>query len=327
MLLSDTRSIAVSSERSGGPGTGDELLGATISGYLILSRLGRGAQGLVYLARDTKLNRHVALKFLLPQWCRDESTLERFLGEAQADAAARHANLCTIHSLESAADGQPFIVMAYYNGQTLKQRLRDGRLPVDQALEIAAQVADGLAAAHERGIVHRDIKPGNVMLAEDGVKILDFGLARRADSRVPADQSSIVGTGAYMSPEQCRGDSVDARTDVWSTGVMLYEMLAGEPPFGMGNPDIVGYTIRHEEPRRLSEHVRGVSSELEAVVARALRKDPRHRFQAARDLARALRRVQAARTSTPALWFERALNSLRQWRTARSARVQASQGC
>ena len=327
MLVNDTRSIAASSGRSAAPGTGDELLGTMVSGYLILSRLGRGAQGLVYLARDTKLNRQVALKFLLPQWCRDEPTLERFQLEAQACAAATHTNLCTIHGLETAADGQPFIVMAYYDGQTLKQRLGQGRLPLDQALEIAAQVAEGLATAHDQGIIHRDIKPGNVMLTENGVKVLDFGLARLADSPEPTDQSSIVGTGAYMSPGQCRGDAVDGRTDIWSIGVMLYEMLTGVPPFGTGNPDIVGYTIRHAEPRPFSEYVRGVSSELEAVVVRALRKDARLRFQTARDLARALRRVQATKASTPAHWIERVLNSLWQWRAARSARVQASPGC
>src|SRR5688572_12663040 len=173
--------------------------------------------GVVYAARDTKLGRRVALKFLPPQWSHDESAKQRFIREAQAASATDHPNICTIHDIGTAADGQLFIVMAHYDGQTLKARLEGGRLAVDEAVEIAAQIAEGLAKAHSQGVVHRDIKPGNLMLTENGVKILDFGLAKFADVRLKLTlEGSTIGTIAYMSPEQARGEEADARSDVRS---------------------------------------------------------------------------------------------------------------
>ena len=161
----------------------DPLVGTTVAHYDVVARLGGGGMGVVYAARDTKLGRRVALKFLPPQWSHDESAKQRFMREAQAASATDHPNICTIHDIASADDGQLFIVMAHYDGETLKSRLERGRLTVDEALEIAAQVAEGLAKAHGQGVVHRDIKPGNLMLTENGVKILDFGLAKFADAR------------------------------------------------------------------------------------------------------------------------------------------------
>src|SRR5262249_6305792 len=175
--------------------------------------------GIVYQARAAKLGRLVALKFLPAQWSHDETAKQRFIREAQAASATDHPNICTIYDIESADDGQLFIVMAYYDGQTLKQRLESGPLAAEDALQIATQVAEGLAKAHARGIVHRDIKPGNLMLTENGVKILDFGLAKFADSLQLTVAGSTLGTVAYMSPEQARGEEADARSDLWGIGV------------------------------------------------------------------------------------------------------------
>src|SRR5688500_3380273 len=187
--------------------------------------------GVVYQAIDRKLGRSVALMFLPQQWSHDEGAKQRFIREAQAASATHHPNICIIHDIATADDGQLFIVMGYYEGPTLKQRLEGGPLPVDEALDIATQVADGLAKAHAQGVVHRDIKPGNLILSDDGVRIVDFGLATFVDALQLTTEGSTIGTAAYMSPEQIRGEEVDARTDVWALGVVLYQMLVGHPPF------------------------------------------------------------------------------------------------
>jgi tetratricopeptide (TPR) repeat protein len=264
-----------------------------VAQYEVVGRLGGGGMGVVYTARDTKLGRRVALKFLPPQWSHDESAKERFIREAQAASATDHPNICTIHDIATADDGQLFIVMAHYEGETLKQRLERGPLPLEEAIDIAAQVAEGLAKAHAQGVVHRDIKPGNLMLTEDGVKILDFGLAKLADARLKLTlEGSTVGTIAYMSPEQVRGDEADVRSDVWAAGVVLYEMLAGTAPFRGGYPEAIAHAIKNDPPAPLRTARPEVSEALEQVAFRALHKDPNVRFQSARDLARALRRLQ-----------------------------------
>jgi len=182
--------------------------------------------GVVYLAKDTKLERTVALKFLPPRWMHDEGAKQRFVREAQAASATNHRNICIIHDIGQTDDGQLFIVMAYYDGQTLKQKLERGPLPIPEALEIATEVAEGLAKAHAQGVVHRDIKPGNLIVTDDGVKILDFGLAKLADAALKLTvEGSTLGTVAYMSPEQARGEEADERSDIWALGVVLYEML------------------------------------------------------------------------------------------------------
>jgi tetratricopeptide (TPR) repeat protein len=272
--------------------TGDPLVGTTVAHYDVDARLGGGGMGVVYAARDTKLGRRVALKFLPPQWSHDESAKQRFMREAQAASATDHPNICTIHDIGTAGDGQLFIVMAHYDGQTLKARLESGRLSVDEAVEIAAQVAEGLAKAHSHGVVHRDIKPGNLMLTEDAVKILDFGLAKFADARLKLTlEGSTIGTIAYMSPEQTRGDEADARSDVWAVGVVLYEMLTGEVPFRGGYPEAIAHAIKNDVPPPIRPKVPAVSEALEQLVFRALHKEPAVR-QSARELARALRAVQ-----------------------------------
>src|SRR5688572_20218580 len=175
----------------------DPLIDSTVAHYQVLARLGSGAMGVVYKARDTKLGRLVALKFLPPEWSHDEDAKQRFVREAQAASSTDHANICTIHDIQSTDDGRLFIVMAFYDGGSLKQRLAKGPLTVAEALDAATQVADGIARAHAAGVVHRDLKPGNVMLTEDAVKIVDFGLATLAGSVQLTDAGSSLGTVAY----------------------------------------------------------------------------------------------------------------------------------
>jgi len=267
----------------------DPLIGKTLEQYTVLGKLGGGGMGVVYRAKDAKLGRQVALKFLPPQWSHDETAKQRFIREAQAASATDHPNICTIHDIESTADGQLFIVMAHYEGQTLKERLEAGALPLDQALQIASEVAEGLAKAHTQGVVHRDIKPGNLFLTEDGVRILDFGLAKFADSLQLTIAGTTVGTVAYMSPEQTRGEDADVRSDVWAVGVVLYEMLTGEPPFKGGDAEAISHAIRNDPPPMLRAEEREIPEPVERLVLKALDKNPSERYQTARELARDLR--------------------------------------
>ena len=270
----------------------DPFVGRTIAQYEILARVGGGAMGVVYQARDTKLGRLVALKFLPQQWSHDDAAKQRFVREAQAASATQHPNICTIHDIETADDGQLFIVMAFYEGPTLKQRLEHGPMGLDEALEIATQLADGLAKAHAQGVIHRDIKPGNVILTEEGVRILDFGLAMFADALQLTVQNSTLGTVAYMSPEQIRGETVDARSDVWAAGVVLYEMLVGHVPFRGTHAEAIGYAIRNDAPTPLRSERPGIPEDVEQLVFRALHKDRSVRFSSGRELARTLRQVR-----------------------------------
>ena len=270
----------------------DALIGQTIGSYVIVARVGGGGMGVVYQARDTRLGRIVALKFLPPQWSHDDEARQRFVREAQAASATSHPNICTIHDIETAPDGQLFIVMAYYEGQTLKQRLASGPLTIDEALDIATQIADGLAKAHAQNVVHRDIKPGNVMLTEDGVRIVDFGLATFADALKLTVEHSTLGTAAYMSPEQVRGLAADARSDVWAVGVILYEMLTGRVPFQGSHAEAIAYAVRNETPAPIRASRPEVAEEIEHLVFRAMHKEPGIRFANGRELARALRQVR-----------------------------------
>jgi serine/threonine protein kinase len=203
------------------------LIGRLVSHYRILKKLGEGGMGVVYKAEDTKLKRTVALKFLLTELTRNEEDKRRFIQEAQAASALDHQNICTIHEIDETEKGQSFIVMNYYEGQTLKDKIKDQRfLPAEasaqvgkikDAVDISIQIAQGLAKAHEKGIIHRDIKPANIMITTDGVvKILDFGIAKLAGQTLHTKTGSTLGTVAYMSPEQVQGGDVDHRTDIWS---------------------------------------------------------------------------------------------------------------
>jgi tetratricopeptide (TPR) repeat protein len=223
---------------------------ATIGRYRVVRRLGRGGMGVVYLAHDERLDRPVALKLLPPWLSADEAAARRFIEEAKAASALDHPYIITIYEIGETSDGRLFLAMAYHDGETLRERIARGPLPVDEAVGLVTQVAEGLAAAHRKGIVHRDIKPENLLVTTDGiVKILDFGLAK-VDGQVLTRPGATPGTVAYMSPEQTRGDAVDLRTDLWSLGVVLYEMLAGQRPF-RGPEAAVIHGIRQAQPPAL----------------------------------------------------------------------------
>ncbi len=208
-----------------------QIIGQTVSHYQVHDKLGGGGMGVVYRAEETQLGRTVALKILPPYLSADDDAKMRFIQEAKAASALDHTNICTIYEIGETGAGQLFIAMAFYDGETLKKKIARGPLPLDKALDYAAQMTHGLAKAHARGIVHRDIKPANVMVTDRGrVKIVDFGLAKMADVSL-TQTGTTLGTVAYMSPEQALGEKVDHRTDLWSLGVVLYEMLTGERPF------------------------------------------------------------------------------------------------
>ncbi|NOR16029.1 MAG: protein kinase, partial [Candidatus Aminicenantes bacterium] len=224
-----------------------------ISHYKILEKIGEGGMGVVYKAEDTKLKRTVALKFLPTQFMRDKEARARFFREAQAAAALDHPNICTVHEIDE-EDDQTFIAMNYVPGQSLQDKIRLGPLETDEALEIALQVAEGLKEAHSQGIIHRDIKPGNILLSEKGqVKITDFGLAKLSWGVDLTKTAAIMGTMAYMSPEQATGEKVDHRSDIWSFGCMLYEMITGNRPFEVADDRAVIHAILHKDPRPISK--------------------------------------------------------------------------
>ena len=271
--------------------------------YRIISHLSAGGMGEVYLAEDTSLRRKVALKFLPLVLTKNKAHLRRFEVEARAVAALSHPNVCVIHEVIQSEDGRHCIVMEYIDGMTLRERMTQGRINVNEALDITLQIAAALASAHARGIVHRDIKPENVMLREDGyVKVLDFGLAKLADPRsepinTEAETRAIdlktmpgvlLGTVAYMSPEQARGLQVDARTDIWSLGVVLYEMLAARKPFAGPTPTDVIISIAERQPDSLEKSV-PEASPLQPIITKTLAKDRNDRYQTAEELLLALK--------------------------------------
>ena len=275
------------------------MIGKTVSHYMILEKLGEGGMGVVYKAEDTRLKRNVALKFLRPDLTRDEESKLRFIAEAQAASALEHPNICNIHQIDETADGRLFICMACYDGATVKTKLEGGPLDWQDAVRITAQALEGLARAHGFGMVHRDIKPANIMVTAQGdVKILDFGVAKLSGQTRLTRSGMSTGTAAYMSPEQARGEDVDHRSDLWSLGVSLYEMVTGAVPFkGEYEPAVV-YAILHESPKAVSAVRSGVPAGLERVIDRAMRKNAGERYQRAEDMLADLRALVAG-SETP----------------------------
>lgn len=261
------------------------MIGQTISHYQILEKLDQGGMGVVYKAEDTRLKRMVALKFLLPQFTLNDEAKERFLHEAQAASALSHQNICAIHDIDETDEGQIFIVMDCYEGETLKQKIQRGPLSIEESRTIAMQIAEGLSQAHEKNIVHRDIKSSNIFITSDGVvKILDFGLAKLDSQTQLTKTGTTIGTVAYMSPEQAMGQSVDHRTDIWSLGVILYEMIASRLPFKGEYEQAVIYSILNETPQPLSTSRPEVPLDLIATIDACLQKAPSARYQSAHDL-------------------------------------------
>ena len=247
--------------------------------YKIIEEIGRGGMGVVSKAEDTRLDRTVALKFLSSELTQDEEAKQRFVQEAKAAAALNHPNISIIHEIDEHL-GQTFIAMEYIQGRSLKHRLEEGPLDVEEAKDIALQVAEGLKEAHDKGIIHRDIKPANIMLTEKGqAKITDFGLAKLSGGADLTKASTIMGTVAYMSPEQAKGEAVDHRTDIWSLAAMLYEMLSGERPFQKAQEQALIYAILNDKPTPLSMIRSDIPSYMEKVIEKALAKKSKERYQ------------------------------------------------
>lgn len=280
------------------------MIGSIVSHYKILEKLGVGGMGVVYKAEDSKLKRTVALKFLPDVFSSDDDAKKRFINEAQAASALQHNNICTIHDINETDEGQIFICMDCYEGETLKKKIEQGPIKIDEAIEILLQISTGLQKAHEKGIIHRDIKPANIFLTKDNVvKVLDFGLAKLSGQSMLTKTGSTLGTLAYMSPEQLKSSEVDSRADIFSLGVVFYEMLTGKLPFKGDYESALMYSIVNDEPEPLEKHIPDVSSELTHIVSRALEKSPNDRYRTMDDLLIDLKRLKrdTSKVSVPVI--------------------------
>ncbi|MGE5433143.1 MAG: protein kinase domain-containing protein [Syntrophomonadaceae bacterium] len=275
------------------------MTGQIISHYKVLEKLGEGGMGIVYKAEDLKLKRIVALKLLPQSFTRDEHSKKRFLNEAQTASSLQHNNICTIHEIDELQDGGLFIVMDYYEGETLKNKISNGPLEISEITDFMIQIAEGLKKAHENGIIHRDIKPANIFITIDGtVKILDFGLAKKKDQTLLTRIGARFGTIEYMSPEQIKGEKVDLRTDIWSLGVVLYEMLTGEHPFKADYEQAVIYLILNQEPEDPKEFRSDIPEKLLRILENSIAKEREDRYEDLSYLLEDLKNVTQKEEST-----------------------------
>ena len=298
-------------EQGAGPVAADLLLteglapGQTLGAYVVVREIGRGGMGVVYLARDTRLDRDVAIKMLPPELRHNPRGRERLRQEARAAAAVPHAGIAHVYALEEDEHGTGYVVSEYVDGRTLREELQEGALPPDRAVATALQIASAAAAAHARGVVHRDLKPENVIRARDGsVKVLDFGLARLTSSAESAGArltltGTLMGTPAYMSPEQLRGSEAGAATDIFALGLLLHEMLTGQHAFGVAGNAPMGAMARilEAEPNPLPVAVTAAWPGLPAVIGRCLMKDPSARYNTMQDVVDALQRADQPTSS------------------------------
>jgi serine/threonine-protein kinase len=275
------------------------VIGRTVSHYRILERLGGGGMGIVYRAQDTRLDRTVALKFLPMEWCQESLLRERFTREARAASTLDHPHICTVFDIGETPEGQLFIAMAYCPGETLKERILRGPMPIDEAVNIAIQIGEALNAAHEDGTVHRDIKPANILITDrDQVKVVDFGLAKLAGEATVTRQGSVIGTPAYMSPEQATGDEADGRSDLWALGVVLYEMVAGRRAFAADHEQAILLAITTSDPTPIDTLRPDAPAELQRIIRRCLKRKPQERYQGAGELVADLKRFRGDPTPT-----------------------------
>src|ERR1051326_3734496 len=272
------------------------MIGKLISHYKILDKLGEGGMGIVYQARDTELDRMVALKFLPERLTSNDAERARFLQEAKAASALNHPNVCTIYGIDE-FEGRKFIEMEYVDGSTLRRKVSESPLRLNDAISFAIQIGEALQEAHSKGIVHRDIKCENIMVnSKNQIKVMDFGLAKLKGSLKLTRTSSTVGTLAYMAPEQIQGGDVDARSDIFSFGAVLFEMITGHMPFRGEHEAAMMYSILNEEPESVQKYRQEISSEIDRIIRRALEKDPADRYQHVDDMVSELRRVQKQST-------------------------------
>ena len=270
--------------------------GTAIAGkYKIIDEIGRGGMGVVYKAKDIRLDRTVALKFLPPGIAYDKEAKKRFIQEAKAATRLDHTNICTIYEIGDTEEKHLFIAMPYYMGESLKERIGQKPLEIEEAVSITKQISEGLSRAHKKGIIHRDIKPANIMFTEEGVvKIVDFGIAKLGGEARLTQTGSTIGTTAYMSPEQTQGDEVDSRSDIWSLGVVLYEMLTGQLPFIGEQIQSMVYSIINKEPDSVTSIREDIPRHIEQIVLRALEKDPEKRYQSVEELKQELQAPPSA---------------------------------